>query len=110
MMGEIQKDARMVKNQPFLITGDLNGLPQDFNVLERMCAASDLHDVGTMETLAWEGKDGPTCCTAAQAEGNRRDFVLASIAALPMVVRLAIDKEGLFPTRRPVMTELRTNT
>ena len=67
----MQKDARMVKNQPFLITGDLNGLLRDFDVLERMCAASDLHDVGTMGTLAGEDKDGPTCCTAAQDEGKR---------------------------------------
>ena len=52
MMEEMQKDARMVKRQPFLITGALNGLAQDFDVLERMCAAGDLHDVGTMETLA----------------------------------------------------------
>ena len=35
MMKEIKKDARMIKNQPYLITGDLNGLPQDFDVLNK---------------------------------------------------------------------------
>ena len=34
MMEEIRKDAQMIKNQPYLITGDLNGLPQDFDVLD----------------------------------------------------------------------------
>ena len=36
--------------------------------------------------------------------------MLASTAALPFVASLSIDKEGTFPTHKPVMTELKTNT
>jgi hypothetical protein len=109
MMDEIRKDAQIIKNQPYLITGDLIGLPQDFDVLAKMCAQGDLQAVGALGTIAGADKDGPTCCTAAQEEGNRKDFVLASTAALPLVASLSIDKEGTFPTHKPVMTELRTN-
>ena len=66
--------------------------------------------MGALETIAGADKDGPTCCTAAQEEGNRRDFVLASTTALPLVASLSIDKESTVPTHKPVMTELRTNT
>ena len=66
--------------------------------------------MGALEAIAGADKDGPTCCTAAQEEGNRRDFVLASTTALPLAASLSIDKEGTFPTHKPVMTELRTNT
>ena len=101
MMEEIRKDAQNIKNQLFLITGDLNGLSQDFDVLNKMCAQGDLHGVGALETIAGADKDGPTCCTAAQEEGNRRDFVLASTTALPLVASLSIDKEGFSqPTSR----------
>ena len=89
---------------------DLNGLPQDFDVLAKLCAQGDHHDVGALRAIAGADKDGPTCCPAAQEEGNSRDFVLASTTALSLVVILSIDKEGTFQTHKPVMTELRTNT
>ena len=97
MMEEIRKDARMIKNQPYLITGDLNGLPQDFDVLGKMCAQGDLHDVGALETVAGADNDGPTCCTAAQEEGNRRDFVLASYNGPPFSGEPEHRQGGHFP-------------
>ena len=111
MMEEIRKDAQMIKNQPYLITGDLNGLPPDFDVLPNMCAQGDLHDVAPLRQSPARTR---MARRAARQRRRRRAtagiLCVASTTALPLVVSLSIDKEGAFPTHKPVTTELRTNT
>ena len=45
-------DARLIKDQPYIIVGDLNGEPKDFENTRAMRGCGQLHDVGTIRTKA----------------------------------------------------------
>ena len=78
--------------QPFLIMGDLNGVPEDFDSLNGLMDGGQLHDLGAMGTKAGEDKGCPTCCADKQEIGSRRDVVLASTSAVDMVREIRRDK------------------
>ena len=92
ILKEINLDARRAKNQPRLIVGDLNGMPEDFQELEAVMDKAMSHDVGAMPTKAGQHVHAPTCWAEGSETGSRRHVALASTSALDMLENLEVEE------------------
>jgi hypothetical protein len=52
LLQDIFWDAQSHRGMPYMIVGDLNGHPEDFEVLKEMMGENAIHDVGAVEHKA----------------------------------------------------------
>eukprot|EP00969_Alexandrium_andersonii_P257682 11393285-Alexandrium_andersonii.AAC.1 len=90
---------------PFLIAGDLNGLPEHFPLLDAQIQSGSIYDVAAMEGFTGQSHGLLTCKAHGKARETRRDYCFVSCRALQWVKRVWARGDAGFDVHRPLHIE-----